>query len=50
MKLEYDEPLSNFALNSHLRRYIVGAGWDTLIFPLYISSVGVLVCMVGPAK
>jgi hypothetical protein len=33
-----------------LRRYIVGAGWDTLIFPLYISSVGVLVCMVGPAK
>ena len=29
---------------------LVGAGWDTLIFPLYISSVGVLVCMVGPAK
>ena len=24
---------------------LVGAGWDTLIFPLYISSVGILVCM-----
>ena len=24
---------------------LVSAGWDTLIFPLYISSVGILVCM-----
>jgi len=24
---------------------LVGAGWDTLIFPLYISSVSILVCM-----
>ena len=23
----------------------MGAGWDTLIFPLYISSVGIIVCM-----
>ena len=24
---------------------LVSAGWDTLIFPLYISSVGILVCI-----
>ena len=23
---------------------LVSAGWDTLVFPLYISSVGILVC------
>ena len=25
-------------------RDLVSAGWDTLVFPLYISSVGILVC------
>ena len=27
---------------------LVASGWDTLMFPLYISGAGIIVCLVGP--
>ena len=28
-------------------RDLVAAGWDALMFPMYISGAGIVVCMVG---
>jgi hypothetical protein len=35
LKLEYDEPLSNFAFNFNVRRYSTGVRYDSVLLNLY---------------